>query len=75
MYTNAQCTGPALAVLGAAGGSNVQTTQIANTDTDADGCTDFQELGSTAGLGGLRDPFNKWDYFDTNVHPTATPVL
>ncbi len=34
-------------------------------DTDGDGCTDAQELGSDPGLGGLRDPANFWDFFDT----------
>lgn len=31
-------------------------------DTDQDGCTDARELGSVPSLGGLRDPFNYWDF-------------
>jgi hypothetical protein len=31
-----------------------------------DPCTDFEELGATAALGGLRDPFNPYDFFDPN---------
>jgi hypothetical protein len=35
-------------------------------DDDADGCTDTQELAANAELGGLRDPLNPWDFFDTD---------
>ena len=34
-------------------------------DSDSDGCTDVQEAGLSAGLGGLRDPENYWDFFNT----------
>jgi hypothetical protein len=34
-------------------------------NSDGDGCTDVQELGGSAALGGLRDPKNFWDFFDT----------
>ena len=34
-------------------------------DNDNDGCSDIQEQGSTAVLGGLRDPKSFWDFFDT----------
>ncbi|MGB2693930.1 MAG: flexitail domain-containing putative surface protein [Dehalococcoidia bacterium] len=34
-------------------------------DEDQDGCADWEELGSAQGPGGLRDPFNFWDFFDT----------
>lgn len=34
-------------------------------DTDRDGCTDDQEAGSNPALGGLRDPLNFWDFYDT----------
>ena len=34
-------------------------------DPDGDGCTDVQELGSSAASGGQRDPNNFWDFFDT----------
>ena len=39
-------------------------------DDDNDGCMDEQELGTSATLGGQRDPHNFWDFFDT---PTGTP--
>jgi len=31
-------------------------------DTDGDGCTDAEELDDDV----LRDPFNRWDFYDTN---------
>jgi hypothetical protein len=36
-------------------------------DTDGDSCTDAQELGADAGLGGLRDPTNVNDYFNPSL--------
>lgn len=33
-------------------------------DTDGDGCTDIQELGLDETLGGRRDPFNQYDWYD-----------
>ena len=33
-------------------------------DTDADGCADGEELGTSPTLGGDRDPLNYWDFFD-----------
>ena len=41
-------------------------------DSDGDGCTDTQEQGSTAVNGGLRDPLNFWDFFDT-PNPNRLP--
>ena len=41
-------------------------------DDDNDGCTDVQETGTTPELGGLRDPHNFWDFFDT-PDPNTTP--
>ncbi|MDZ4278598.1 MAG: flexitail domain-containing putative surface protein, partial [Dehalococcoidia bacterium] len=38
-------------------------------DTDQDGCSDKQELQSGSGseaAGGLRDPTNRWDFYDTD---------
>ena len=38
-------------------------------DSDGDGCTDKAELQVAAGselTGGLRDPENRWDFFDVN---------
>ena len=47
-------------------------------DTDNDGCTDGQELGSTAVLGGARNPKRFWDFFDTpdnsNVRDRAITI-
>lgn len=33
-------------------------------DEDLDGCSDWAELGSDVTQGGLRDPFNMWDYMN-----------
>ncbi len=38
-------------------------------DEDLDGCTDWEELGDNEMAGGLRDPFNFWDFYDV---PTGT---
>ena len=35
-------------------------------DPDADGCANVQEVGTDETLGGLRDPLNPWDFYDTN---------
>jgi alpha-tubulin suppressor-like RCC1 family protein len=47
-------------------------------DTDRDGCTDDQELGTNPALGGLRDPRNFWDFYDTpnndNVRDRAITI-
>jgi hypothetical protein len=32
----------------------------------ADSCSDYEELGATASQGGLRDPFNPYDFYDVN---------
>ena len=51
---------------------------ILDADTDSDGCTDLQELGASAVLGGRRDPTNFWDFFDTpdgnNVRDRAITI-
>ncbi len=57
-------------------GTNARITPLAdNVDTDApaaaaagviEGCTDFKELGPDETLGGDRDPFNPYDFYDTN---------
>jgi hypothetical protein len=36
-------------------------------DEDLDGCADWEELGTVQTAGGLRDPFNYWDFFDVPV--------
>ncbi len=34
-------------------------------DTDGDGCADIREIGTDETLGGLRDPANPWDFYDS----------
>jgi hypothetical protein len=34
-------------------------------DSDLDGCADLQEIGMTPENGGMRDPNDPWDFFDT----------
>ncbi|MCH7811842.1 MAG: hypothetical protein IH958_04350 [Chloroflexi bacterium] len=41
-------------------------------DTDNDGCTDTQENGPDAALGGQRDYLNFWDFFDPNRDGAVT---
>ena len=36
------------------------------TDADGDGCVNAQEVGGTPALGGGRDPYNPWDFYDVN---------
>jgi subtilisin family serine protease len=40
-------------------------------DFDRDGCSNQEELGLNVALGGLRNPLDVWDFFDT---PTASNV-
>lgn len=35
-------------------------------DSDGDGCTDAQELGTNPALGGDRNPNDPWDFYDVN---------
>ena len=42
--------------------------QPPNWDSDLDGCTDAQELGPVRAIGGLRDPYNRWDLIDVWVN-------
>lgn len=35
-----------------------------STDTDGDNCPDYKELGTDPGHGGVRDPFNPYDFPD-----------
>ena len=44
-------------------------------DSDGDGCTDIVENGTDAMLGGQRDPFNRWDFFDVWTHPVGQPTV
>ncbi|MEX0786130.1 MAG: flexitail domain-containing putative surface protein, partial [Dehalococcoidia bacterium] len=41
-----------------------QAVRADNRDTDTDGCPDASELSQIAELGGMRDPWNAWDYFN-----------
>ncbi len=43
-------------------------------DSDNDGCTNGQELGTDETIGGLRNPMNRWDYYDV-VGPGASLPL
>ena len=47
------------------------TSVLGLVDTDGDGCTDAQELGPLAALGGQRDPESFWDLFDVPVGEPA----
>ena len=45
----------------------IEQGSAATQDTDKDGCTDATELNDAAGSqqnGGIRDPWNYWDFFD-----------
>ena len=46
------------------------TPQPDGDDSDSDGCDDDKEHGPNPTLGGLRNPNNPWDFFDT---PAGTP--
>jgi hypothetical protein len=43
-------------------------------DTDGDGCSDAEEMGSDPALGGQRGRFNEWDFFDTPVLDGAVTI-
>ncbi|MEX1254837.1 MAG: flexitail domain-containing putative surface protein [Dehalococcoidia bacterium] len=45
-------------------GTKSAVADAATWDTDKDGCSDKQELRNAQGMGGLRDPFNRWDFMD-----------
>jgi hypothetical protein len=47
------------------------TNDVDDNDDD-DGCTDAQETGLVATMGGLRDPHNFWDFFDV---PTGGSLM
>ncbi len=57
-----------------------QAASAVNRDTDQDGCPDKRELSDNPTQGGLRDPLNRWDFFDpekvnTLHHQTAADIL
>jgi hypothetical protein len=43
-------------------------------DSDLDGCTNIEEFGALAELGGRRDSGNFWDFFDVWTHPAGNPT-
>jgi hypothetical protein len=47
---------------------------LAVSDLDGDGCTNIQELGANPVLGGMRDPYNGWDFFDTPPFDRAVSI-
>lgn len=47
-----------------AAGSLSFTPRTATHDTDGDLCPDYKELGDSGSAGGVRDPFNPFDYFN-----------
>ena len=49
---------------------------IPDEDFDGDGCRNIAELDVSAAseeTGGLRDPFNPWDFYDVWTHPSGDP--
>ena len=47
---------------------------LGSIDSDHDGCSDQEELGTDPKLGGLRDPYNPWDFLDfRGVIPGSPP--
>jgi hypothetical protein len=64
--TGIKCWGHDLfAQLGNGKTVNNPTPQSVVLDSDRDGCTNNAELGSNPDIGGSRDPYNYWDFFDT----------
>ncbi len=70
-FVNVQLAGPlgeGIPTQSIAGSSVVLTDDPCGTgspDTDLDGCMDGNELGPSQMTGGMRDPQNFWDFFDT----------
>ena len=75
VYDNSGCTGSTVLVLGANDGTNLENTRLSDqdADTDDDGCSDAKELGAGIQAGGLRDPWNVYDVFDTPVGTAGQP--
>jgi hypothetical protein len=48
---------------------------LAATDLDLDGCSEKQERGSYAVLGGLRDPLSFWDFMDQWIGGSRDKVV
>jgi hypothetical protein len=73
VYDNEGCDGPPASALGGTG--NLSSTEIDrrtvdipwSTDTDGDRCPDGNELNGNQQQGGLRDPFNRWDYMNPTL--------
>jgi hypothetical protein len=47
--------------------TSTDTPHPSSVDSDGDGCSDEEELGSNPALGGQRDRYNPYDFFDTPV--------
>jgi hypothetical protein len=52
--------------------SNGVVVVVGAPDTDLDGCSDQKELGSDPFDGGMRDPSNFWDFYDTRTVSNVT---
>ena len=50
------------------------TKQPAPGDADLDGCTDVAENGPDESLGGQRNYFYFWDFYDVWTHPAGDPL-
>src|SRR3989344_7652354 len=46
---------------------------LGSIDSDHDGCSDQEELGTDPRLGGLRDPYNPFDFFDVRAVVPGLP--
>jgi hypothetical protein len=44
-------------------------------DTDLDGCVNAREQSSLPAVGGERDYYHFWDYFDVWTHPSGQPTV
>ena len=65
LYVEGETGGPQITP--EVGSLNVNCVDPATTgDTDGDGCDDILEIGTDETLGGLRDPRDEWDFYDTN---------
>jgi len=47
-------------------GTQADATYDNDYDQDLDGCSNLAELGNNPATGGLRDPFNRYDYYDVS---------
>jgi hypothetical protein len=70
VYENSTCTPPEIRILTGSNPSDPNNETLthlaASSDLDGDSCEDNKELATNQVAGGLRDPMNKWDFFDPN---------